>query len=452
MQLLEALQLKQPTRLAFVGAGGKTTAMFQLARQLLPPVMVTTTTHLSRQQISLADRYYELETRQQVRQAAGALAPVTLLAGHSDNPDLIGSLPPRVLFDLWVFSKEENKSLLVEADGSRQRPVKAPASHEPAIPSWVDTVIVVAGLSGLGRPLSPETVHRPEIFARLSSLSMGDPVTGRALAAVLSDPMGGLKNIPHGCHRVVLLNQADSPELQSEGYSIARRLLPTFERVLISSGMHLSFEGSLSADGPIEGPVTAAFTPIAGVILAGGQSKRLGMPKQLLSWRGEPFVRQVAKTALQIGLSPVVLVTGAVKADIEKALDGLPVNLVHNPDWAQGQSTSIRAGLAVLPREIGGVVFLLSDQPHTPAMLISALVEAHRKTLAKIIAPEVDGQRANPVLFDQSTFPELMSLRGDIGGRAVFSKFRATWVPWHDPSILIDVDSPEDYQKLLELE
>ncbi len=63
-----------------------------------------------------------------------------------------------------------------------------------------------------------------------------------------------------------------------------------------------------------------------------------------------------------------------------------------------------------------------------------------------------DGRRANPVLFDAATFPDLLSLNGDIGGRAVFSKYRATWVPWHDPAILIDVDSPEDYQKLLQLE
>jgi molybdenum cofactor cytidylyltransferase len=452
MQLLDALNLKQPARLAFVGAGGKTTTMFQLARQLLPPVIVTTTTHLSRQQADLADRFLVVETRLQARKAAGDLAPVTLLAGSSEDPERVGSIPLDVLDELRAIFQEMNLSILVEADGSRERPLKAPAAHEPVIPSWVDTVVVVAGLSGLGKPLSAETVHRPEIFASLSGLSLGEPVTGKGLASVLCASEGGLKGMPAGCHRVALLNQADTPALQSEGFAIARLLLPTFERVLVAGGMNLPQNETRAALDTAEGPVAAAITPVAGIVLAGGQSKRLGQPKQLLSWRGEPFVRQVAKTALQAGLSPVVVVTGAVKEGIEQALEGLPVILAHNPDWEQGQSTSIRAGLRSLPRESGGAIFLLSDQPHTPGMLISTLVETHRRTQAKIIAPEVDGRRANPVLFDRSTFAELLALSGDVGGRAVFSKFRATWVPWHDPSILVDVDSPEDYQKLLDLD
>jgi molybdenum cofactor cytidylyltransferase len=443
MQLLEALQLKQPACLAWVGAGGKTTAMFQLARQLIPPVVVTTTTHLARQQTGLADRFLELETPLQVRQACQDIDQVTLLVGRSEDPLRVGSLPSPGLTELWAISQEKDISLLIEADGSHMRPIKAPGPHEPVIPSWVNMVVVVAGLSGLGKPLL-ETVHRPEIFARLSGLSLGDSVTGQALSAVLSHPLGGLKNMPSECRRVVLLNQADSPELQSQANSIALRLLPAFERVLIS--------GKMDAAGLVEGPVAAAYTRIAGIILAGGGSKRLGQPKQLLAWRGELFVRQVAKTALQSGLSPVVVVTGAVKEDIEKALEGLPVSLVHNSDWEQGQSTSIQAGLKSLPLEAGGAIFLLSDQPHIPRLLISALVETHRKTLAKIIAPDIDGRRANPVLFDQSTFSDLIALRGDVGGRAVFSKYRVTRVTWHDPSILIDVDSPEDYQKLLGLE
>jgi molybdenum cofactor cytidylyltransferase len=64
----------------------------------------------------------------------------------------------------------------------------------------------------------------------------------------------------------------------------------------------------------------------------------------------------------------------------------------------------------------------------------------------------VDGQRANPTLFDRRTFPGLMALQGDVGGRALFSKYTITWVPWHDPSLLLDVDTPEDYQKLLDMD
>ena len=87
-----------------------------------------------------------------------------------------------------------------------------------------------------------------------------------------------------------------------------------------------------------------------------------------------------------------------------------------------------------------------------PPALIWALVAEHRVTLAKIVAPEVDGRRANPVLFDRSTFPDLLSLSGDTGGRAVFSRHRLVRIPWYDASLLLDVDTEEDYRKLLALE
>ena len=90
-----------------------------------------------------------------------------------------------------------------------------------------------------------------------------------------------------------------------------------------------------------------------------------------------------------------------------------------------------------------------ADQPQIPPALIRKLVEEHEATLYPIIAPQIDGQRGNPVLFDFSTFTKLLSLDGDIGGRAIFGQFQVRWVPWHDPKILLDIDSPEDYQKFL---
>ncbi len=81
-------------------------------------------------------------------------------------------------------------------------------------------------------------------------------------------------------------------------------------------------------------------------------------------------------------------------------------------------------------------------------VVVAGLIERHSLDLSPIVAPQVQGQRANPVLFDRDTFPELMSLSGDVGGRAVFSKFPLTYLPWHDESLLVDVDKPEDLEKL----
>jgi molybdenum cofactor cytidylyltransferase len=158
----------------------------------------------------------------------------------------------------------------------------------------------------------------------------------------------------------------------------------------------------------------------------------------------------VAQTALQAGLSPVIVVTGFAADETASAVRGLPVSLVFNPSWQDGQGTSVAAGVEALPEQSGGAVFLLADQPQIPAELIASLVEMHAKTLAPILAPLVQGQRGNPVLFDRLTFDDLRSLSGESGGRLLFSKYKVTWLPWLDGNILLDVDTEEDYQRLLE--
>lgn len=191
---------------------------------------------------------------------------------------------------------------------------------------------------------------------------------------------------------------------------------------------------------------------IAGIILAAGASRRMGQLKQVLRWRGKPFICHVARTALDAGLSPVVVVTGADADEVRAALVDLSVKIVHNPNWAEGQSTSVRAGLQALPPEATAALFMLADQPHIPAALVHALLEQYAQAQSPIVAPMIEGQRGNPVLFDRSTFPDLMSLKGDVGGRIVFSRYPITYVPWNDPKLLLDVDTLEDYGRLLNSE
>jgi len=159
----------------------------------------------------------------------------------------------------------------------------------------------------------------------------------------------------------------------------------------------------------------------------------------------------VAEKALQAGLAKIVVVTGAEDADIRQILADLPVDIVYNPDWREGQSSSIRAGIKKLPPEIGSAIFLLADQPQVTSTVMRALVEEHGRTLNPIIAPLVEDRRATPVLFDRVTFPALLELRGDVGGRGIFSKFSPSYMIWLDLGLLLDVDSREDYARLLGL-
>jgi molybdenum cofactor cytidylyltransferase len=292
--LAQALRLSTATTIAFVGAGGKTSALFQLARELAPPVVVTATTHLGVWQIPLADDHVIAKTPDDLQNFSPR--GVTLVTGEFEG-DRTKGLETDLIKWLHEETRERLIPLLIEADGSRQKPLKAPAEHEPPIPDFVQTVVVVAGLSGLGKSLNEETVFRPEIFARLSGLELGEVITPAALTRALIHPEGGLKNIPPAARRVALLNQADTPDLQAQADTIAKALLPTYQAVIIASLK--------------EKRVYAVREPIAGIVLAAGEARRYGMPKQLLDWRGEPFVRVVAKTALEAGLSPVIVVTGA---------------------------------------------------------------------------------------------------------------------------------------------
>jgi len=445
MDLAHALRLAPSASdqaVSLVGAGGKSTALFQLARQLAhepsPTVIVTATAHLGTWQITEADRHI-IATRVEDLAAIfkNELHGIALVTGEIKD-DRTSPINPLLLNWLRENTKTHHIPLLIEADGSRAHPLKAPAAHEPAIPEFTDTVIVVAGLSALGRPLTDVHVHRFEIFSQLSGLELNENITSGSILRVLIHPFGGLKNIPSTARRVVLLNQADTPGLLSIGGTMAQTLLDHFDAVIV---------GSLQ-NGHLQ-----TIERTAGIILAAGESKRFGRPKQLLDWHGKPFVRNIAETALHAGLGPVVVVTGSRAAEIETALNGLPVEIVHNPDYQHGQSTSIKTGIRSLPEKIGSAVFLLADQPQIPSEVIRALAETHTRELPPILAPLVlEERRANPVLFDRTTFRALLQLTGDIGGRGIFDQYRVEYLPWLDDILLLDVDQPEDYQRLKDLE
>ena len=192
---------------------------------------------------------------------------------------------------------------------------------------------------------------------------------------------------------------------------------------------------------------------IAAIILAAGGSKRMGQPKLKLSWHGSALVRWVVRTALAAECSPVIVVTGADPATVQSSLTGLPLTFIHNPEWQLGQSTSVRTGVQALPKDVDAVMILLGDQPQIPLHVLQSLISAYRAETPPppILAVSSSGQRGNPVLFDRELFPVLTTLEGDAGARTIFSRYPVQLIPFDDTHLLLDVDSAEDYQRLMEL-
>ena len=193
---------------------------------------------------------------------------------------------------------------------------------------------------------------------------------------------------------------------------------------------------------------------VGAVVLAAGSSSRMGRPKQTLSYRGESLLRRAALAALGAGCRPVVVVTGAYAGLSRGELDGLDVGEVLNPLWETGMASSIRAGVEGLlgaDADVAASVFMLCDQPHVTAEVVSGLVAAHRATGRPLVASAYGGGFGVPALFGRALFAELALLEGTAGAKQVIKRHtsEAHFLPLTGGEV--DVDTPEDYSRLTAL-
>ena len=193
-------------------------------------------------------------------------------------------------------------------------------------------------------------------------------------------------------------------------------------------------------------------TRVAGVVLAAGRSARLGRPKQLLDLGGRPVLVHVLANARAAALDDLILVLGheaqRIRATIASDLAG--VQVVDNPRYTAGQSTSLHTGLRAVATESDAAVVLLGDQPQVGPDVIDALIAMFRETGAPIVMPSYGGVPANPVLIARSLFPEVLAVAGDQGAREVVRAHRAdtAFVPFPDRRPPADIDTEADYESL----
>ncbi|HLN84864.1 MAG TPA: nucleotidyltransferase family protein [Candidatus Limnocylindrales bacterium] len=190
---------------------------------------------------------------------------------------------------------------------------------------------------------------------------------------------------------------------------------------------------------------------ISAVILAAGRAERMGEQKLFLPLGGKPALQWVLESALASDLDEIICVTrdfGPVRRQITVTDERLFWLLNHAAD--RGQSTSVTAGLWAANQASDGVMFLVGDQPLISKELINCLIEKFDDSSALIVAPKFNGEARNPVLFRRDLFPELLKLTGDRGGRALLEKYRkkTALLDWQDELPFLDIDRPEDYERL----
>ena len=472
--------------MALAGGGGKTTAMFRLAEELRAAdrrVVTTMTTKIFVSQMDRAPARLILEDAGELLAQLPALLAehghVLLTGGAIVEQDKVQGVTPELLDRVAAHPAVD--AVIAEADGSRRLPFKAPAAHEPVIPTSATLVVPVVGIDVLGQPLDADHVHRPELVAALTGAALGDSVTPAMIAAVLAHPQGGAQGIPATARLVPFLNKAEDEACLAAAREIARLLL-----------QHDRIDSVMIGAAQATEPVREVWGRVGAVVLAAGQAKRFGALKQVLPWRGVPLVAHVAGQALACrDIARVAVTVGAEAERVTAALaeisaatnpqtgrgqartnaDGVSsdtqglsavreaaLQIIPVPNWAEGQSRSVVAGLAALapsPAEmngksgvgVGAALFLLADQPGVTPELLSALIQRYRETLAPVVAPRYAGQHGHPVLFDRATFPEFAGLAGDVGARPILQRHHEeiAWVDWPTPEVLQDIDIPEAY-------
>lgn len=186
---------------------------------------------------------------------------------------------------------------------------------------------------------------------------------------------------------------------------------------------------------------------IAAVVLAAGESRRMGdVNKLTMQVDGTPMVARVVYAVQQSGVQRIIVVTGHQPERIEEALSGCNVELVHNPDYAEGIGTSVRTGVAALGDDVHGALVALGDMPWVSVEVIDRLVDAFTSDgQLSIFIPMFGRKRGNPVLWGAQHFPELLALTGDVGGKALFHRHAAAicYVDVESAGVNIDVDTPE---------
>jgi molybdenum cofactor cytidylyltransferase len=209
--------------------------------------------------------------------------------------------------------------------------------------------------------------------------------------------------------------------------------------------------------------VHEAASTVSAVVLAGGMSRRMGVPKQLLRIEGKSLLEHTLANVRASAVHEIILVLGFAADEIEKEISPQGLKIARNESYQQGMGTSLRTGLAAVDTQSTAALIILADQPFVRPATLDRLIEFHgslKREIGKpesarpqIVIPTYRGFRGNPVLLDRTVFPELRGLSGDVGCRAIFGDHTGGIyrLPVDDAGILLDIDSPEDLEKIDQL-
>src|ERR1700680_2171727 len=184
---------------------------------------------------------------------------------------------------------------------------------------------------------------------------------------------------------------------------------------------------------------------ISAIVLAAGQATRFGQCKQLMRLGEKALLQHVLDNLAQSKIDEVVVVLGARADEIREQIQFGKARVLMNPDYANGMSTSIQAGLRAINSDAAMIV--LADQPRVTSRTLDLLIDEYRRSKPSVVIPTFNGFRGNPVIVDRSLFAEMMEIRGDIGCRSIFGNHPVHMLPVDDRGVVEDIDTMEDIER-----
>ncbi|MBI5669410.1 MAG: putative selenium-dependent hydroxylase accessory protein YqeC [Chloroflexi bacterium] len=440
MKLQRAFDIVPGDVVAFVGAGGKTSTLIALGHELAEAglrVLATTTTRIGADQLDLMPYAARLDT---------SMAAVSLALNDHRFVFLYDDIRQNKVYGAGkdqiphLLDSVDSDVLLIEADGSRGLPLKAPKEHEPVIPAETTLVVPVASLSVLGQPLDEEHVYNAQAIDDRYGFGIGNRVKSPWVAQVVRDPELGLKAVPDGARVVVLLNQ-----VPAHGYLRGRARMVA-QMILRSPRVYGVALGSVRGSEPVH----EVQRHVGAVVLAAGLSRRMGQPKVLLPWtERKTIIEHILDQLLLAKVQHITVVTGHRADEVRPLAARIGAGVVHNPDYATGEMlSSLKAGLQAMPPHISAALVVLGDQPRIQPRVIVQVLTAYAEGAGDIIAPSYRMRRGHPILIDRRYWQDILNLPADGAPRDVIDrhKDRIGYVNVDTDSVLRDIDTPDDYR------
>ena len=322
--------------------------------------------------------------------------------------------------------------IIIEADGSRRKSIKAPASHEPVIPSLTTKMVGLIGMDCVNKKIYEENVHRADIFCSITNRKIGDVINADVIYNLITAREGIFKGTPANIEKHLILNKVETKDRKKVSDRVKSKVLTNNIDVNIISG-------SMGRE-----------AKVTGIIMASGFSRRMKTDKLLLKLGDKTVLERVIDACIKSKLDEILVIYR--KDEVKDIAKSYGLKVVLNKEAIKGQSESIKVGVDNIDSNTDGIMFIVGDQPLLDSETIDLLINKFKTHQEQIIIPRYGENKGNPTIFPSFFKEQLAELSEDLGGKEIIEKNlkRVKYVDIKNHKAGMDMDTVSEYEKFKE--